>query len=61
MAAAMAEAAIAAKDVATILARLDPGIVLVVEKDLTFVIGFVDVAVAAIGVVETILLLAKFV
>ena len=57
----MAEAAIAATDVATILARLDPGIVLVVEKDLTFVIGFVDVAVAAIGVVETILLLVKFV
>ena len=57
----MAEAAIAATDVATILARLDPGIVLVVEKDLSFVIGFVGVAVAAIGVVETILLLAKFV
>ena len=57
----MAEAAIAATDVATILARLDPGIVLVVEKDLSFVIGFVDVAVAAIGVVETILLLVKFV
>ena len=57
----MAEAAIAATDVATILARLDPGIVLVVEKDLSFVIGFVGVAVAAIGVVETILLLVKFV
>ena len=51
----MAEAAIEATDVATILARLVPDIVLGVEKDLKFVVGFVG----GVAVVEMIVLLVK--